>query len=413
MHNKGRFPNVMFGASLRPESAALAIVVMLLFLIFVFLSLTAQPAQGQTYRVIHNFTGGADGAGPFVGIMIDVSGNLYGTTWGGGEGYGVVFEMSRKSSNWVLTPLYAFEGGNDGMFPYAGVISDASGALYGTTSRGGSSQWGTVFKLSPSPATAVSIAAPWTESILFNFTLGSDGGFPNDAVVFDQAGNLYGTTYFGGNRDGYYCTTYGCGTVFKLAPSSGGWTESVLHSFTGGNDGGYPFAGVVFDQVGNLYGTSIGTGCGNVFQLAPSGSGWTETVLYNFSSGDGCEPAAGVALDQAGNLYGATLFGGFDWHGTVFELSPSNGNWNFSLLYRFVEDTGGGVGPSDCTSVNPKGPISSLTLDSAGELYGTTQGEGDYGWATFLNSHLTLAAGATPHSTTLLASLTAGLLAVE
>ena len=292
MHNKARLPNSLFGASLRPESAALAILVLLLLLIFLFLflTLTAQPAQAQTYTIIHNFTGAGDRAFPFAGVMVDASGSLFGTTLFGGEGYGVVFKMSLRDSNWILVPLYAFKSGNDGMYPYAGVIRDASGALYGTTSQGGSSNWGTVFKLSPSLAVPSSVIAPWTESILYNFTNGSDGGFPFSGVVLDQAGNLYGTTFYGGLPD---CFT-GCGTVYKVAPLNGGWTESVLHAFTGG-DGFFPFAGVVFDEAGDLYGTTNNgpNECGNVFQLTPSGSGWT----WPFST---ALVSTGTAVDLAG-----------------------------------------------------------------------------------------------------------------
>ncbi len=391
MHTKGRFQNALFSTNLRPESAALAIMVLLLFLIFLFLflTLTAQPAQAQTYKVIHNFTGAGDGGYPFAGVMIDASGSLFGTTLFGGESYGVVFKVSQRDSNWILTPLYAFKGGNDGKYPYAEVIRDANGALYGTTGQGGSSNWGTVFKLiSPSPAVPSSVIAPWTESILYNFTNGSDGGWPYSGVVLDQAGNLYGTTFYGGLYD---CGSTGCGTVYKVAPSNGGWTESVLYSFTGGSDGGTPFAGVVFDEAGNLYGTTIQSDntCGNVFQLTPSGSDWTLAVLHSFSvDGNGCEPAGGVIFDKAGSLYGTTPFDGFSWHGTVFELSPFNGNWNFSLLYKFlgVDDYS-----SNCGFGGPRGPISSLTMDSTGDLYGTTQGDGNYGWGNVFK--LTRSAG--------------------
>lgn len=379
MHSKHRHSHAIFGATLRPESAVLGIVILLLFLLFLFLFMfvTALRAQGQTYSVLHDFTNGSDGALPFPGVMMDAKGNLYGTTNAGGTGYGTVYKMSRLNSAWQLTPLYIFQSWSDGAEPVGGVIRDENGNLYGTTSRGGSSQWGTVFELTP----PTSIGASWKKTTLFNFDNGSDGGSPFDTLTFDPQGNLYGTAYFGGNLD--QCGD-GCGLVFKLAPSETGWTETVLHAFLNGSDGADPFAGVTFDSSGNLYGTATEATytCGLMYQLAPSGSEWTYSVLYTFTGrGDGCEPAGGVIFDQAGNLYGTTPFGGFWWHGTVFELSPSNGNWNFNVLLRFSGTSLiGPGGPSDCMFQNPRGPTSSLTFDSAGNLYGTTQGDGDYGW---------------------------------
>jgi len=375
MHSKPRFQNVIFGARPQPEGAAPAIQLALLFLLL-FLTLTAQPAQAQTYTIIHIFTDQEDGGSPRAGVTIDGHGNLYGTTAAGGiGGTGAVFKMSRKNSDWILTPLYNFTlTGKDGAEPIGGVIRDAGGALYGTTAVGGSSQSGTVFKLRPSPLAPRSATAAWTESILHNFTRdGSDGFVPGSTLVFDQAGNLYGTTERGG--------TYNDGTVFKLTPSSGAWTESILYSFTG-IDGMEPWADVVRDRAGNLYGTTWLGGaydCGTVFQLTPAGSGWTESVLYSFmGNGDGCRPTAGVILDGAGNLYGATAMTNpqdYTSGGTVFQLTPSNGRWNYSLLYTFPSGNN-----SQCSSGWGSGPAASMTLDGAGALYGTTQGSGAYGY---------------------------------
>ena len=370
MHNKGRFPNVMFGGRLRPESAALAIMVLLLFLIFVFLflTLTAQPAQGQSYRVIYNFTGGAGGNAPG-GLIMDAAGNLYGTTSNGGNpvcdsGCGIVFKLIHAGSGWVLSPLHTFTGAPDGAFP-GDVIFGPDGSLYGATGEGGIDSRGTVFSLSP-PATACKTTlCSWTETVLHRFTF-SDGGGPTGRIVFDRVGNLYGTTMFGGD--------VGWGTVYELTPSHGDWTESVLYSFTGGNDGSEPFSGVIFDQADNLYGTTGSGGeqhcccggCGVVFQLTPSASGWTEKVLYSFQEGsDGADPAGGLIFDPSGNLYGSTIAAGDGGGGTVFMLSPSIGNWTFTTLYSFI-------------GYNP-GPFDSLTMDAAGNLYGTTAGDGAYG----------------------------------
>ena len=374
MHHKGRFPNAFFGASPRLDSAALAILVLLLFLIFVFLflTLTAQPAQAQTYQVIYNFTGGADGAFPEAGLTMDRAGNSYGTTVYGGvgcpngslPGCGTVFKLSHRGSGWVLTTIYRFQGGSDGANPYAQVVIGPDGSLYGTTYLGGrgcdSYGCGTVFKLRPGP----SATGSWTETVLYRFAGSPDGFSPNAAVVFDQAGNLYGTTINGG--------TFGVGSVFKLTPSDGGWTENVLYSFSNGNDGSYPTSSVIFDQIGNLYGTttfgggSLGCliGCGTIFQLTRSGSDWTEKVLYRFQGrSDGGYVYAGLIFDGSGNLYGATGFLGSGNGGTVFELTPSGGNWTFNLLYSF---TGQG------------GPYDSLLMDTAGNFYGTTGLDGLY-----------------------------------
>jgi uncharacterized repeat protein (TIGR03803 family) len=264
--------------------------------------------------------------------------------------------------------LYTFTGGNDGSQPYAGVILDRAGNLYGTTMFGGSGSCGlgcgTVFKLTPN------VNGRWTETVLHSF-VGTDGGFPHAGLIFDPAGNLYGTTYLYGNSVGG-----GLGNVFKLAPQAdGSWTESVLHVFNGGSDGMFPYASLIFDQAGNLYGTTIyggsglcDQGCGTVFKLMPSADGsWAESVLYNFVGGaqDGYYPEAGLTFDGAGNLYGTTTFGGpYGW-GTVFKLTPNtDGSWTESVLYFF---TFGGGGVS----------YAGLIFDATGNLYGTTENGGD------------------------------------
>jgi uncharacterized repeat protein (TIGR03803 family) len=202
------------------------------------------------------------------------------------------------------TVLYAFTGGSDGGGPYAGLIADRAGNLYGTTIGGGASHNGVVFKLSPSGA----------ETVLYSFTGGSgDGAGPSAGLIADRAGNLYGTTLFGGASN--------FGTVFKLSPSG---TETVQHSFTG-SDGVFPRAGLIADRAGNLYGTADGftSNAGTVFKLSPSG---TETVLHSFAGSDGAIPQAGLIADRAGNLYGATFNttsfpGGASGNGAVFKLT--------------------------------------------------------------------------------------------
>ena len=331
----------------------------------------ASPAaRAQTYTIIHEFTGGADGGGPIGGLTIDATGNLYGTTAGYappcGAQCGNVFKMRRDGQNWVVTPLYKFTGGTDGASPEATVVFGPDGALYGTTVFGGSScasnqnGCGTVFRLAPQPHNCAAASCPWTESVLYSFVGGSnDGALPYAKVAFDQAGNLYGTTYEGGvyTTNCYYGHNW-CGTIFELTHSHGNWTESLPHIFTGGSDGANPVAALIPDAAGNFYGVADANGTGNggtLFQLAPSGSGWNLNTLFAF--GNVSFPRGDLIFDPAGNLYGTTEFGG-NGVGSVFEASPSGGGWNVSQLYSlsgFLQD----------------GPVAGVVRDSAGNLYGT------------------------------------------
>ena len=319
--------------------------------------LAASKAEGQTYTLLHNFSG-PDGAAPYGTLTMDRAGNLYGTTYFGGNGCGgygcgTVFKLTHKNSGWILARLYSFQGGNDGEYPLAGVTIGPDGSLYGTTSAGGGNPpictspvggpgCGTIFKLQP-PATACTTAlCPWTETVLYRFMGGSDGAYPGYGnLVFDQTGNLYGTT------EGDEFSNQA--TAFKLSRSGSGWTKSLVYNF------GYIFvgSGMIFDHAGNLYGTTADSGgWGTVYELIPSGSGWTETTLYQFQNdGDGYEPLGGVAFDQAGNLYGTTFNDG----GRVYELSPSAGGWIYSSLYYFNSYEGSYSGP---------------TVDAVGNVYG-------------------------------------------
>jgi uncharacterized repeat protein (TIGR03803 family) len=292
------------------------------------------PAAGGGWRVkvLHSFGSlaeCADGGGPWGGMIFDAAGNLYGTTTAGGaNGWGTVFELSPSSGGrWTETVLHSFNG-YDGQAPYATLTFDSAGNLYGTTSLGGTYFYGTVFELSPITG------GNWKEKVLHSFDTGAGGYQPQGAVVLDTTGNVYATTAFGGT--GTNCTN-GCGTVFELSPAAKGWTKKTLHYFTNnGKDGSDPVAGLIFDSAGNLYGTTelggdstdqdCDGGCGTVFELAPSASGgWNERILYNFghSPTDGIAPEASLVFDAAGNLYGATYSGGAVYSGgTVFEVSP-------------------------------------------------------------------------------------------
>ena len=323
------------------------------------LTIVATPgAQAQTYNVIHTFTGGGDGANPFAGVTIDAAGNLYGTTaFGGSAGNGSVFKLTHSQSGWVLASLYIFAGGNDGAAPWGRVALARDGSLYGTTHYGGDSYGcGTVFHLTPSPTAPKSVLAPWNEIVLYRFTFPSAGCNPQGDLTFDQSGSIYGTTLE---------------SVYELTPTGGGWTETTLYQVVGLY---YFHGGVVFDKSGNLYGVENPYGntsvpeVGSVYQLSPSGSGWTGQTLYAFTGGsDGADPYGGLILDPSGNLYGTTQLGGSGGGGTAFELTPANGGWTLNTLY-------GGFSPGCCG-----GPYDKLVMDAAGNLYGTTASGGAYG----------------------------------
>jgi uncharacterized repeat protein (TIGR03803 family) len=306
----------------------------LLPLVTCVLAGTAAQAQAATETVIHNFGNFPKGANPYGTLFRSAGGVLYGTTYqGGAANLGMVFELSAVG----YKALYSFKGGADGANPYAGVSQDSSGNLYGTTYQGGSGNAGVVYKLTPSGQ----------ETVLYSFTVGADGGSPYAGVIVDSGGNLYGTAYNGGLTN---CSG-GCGVVYKVDQSG---QETVLYSFTGGADGASPYAGVISDPAGNLYGTTYGGGeSGNpegvVFRLSTSG---VETVLHTFADGHpGGSPHAGLIRDSAGNLYGTAS-------DVVYKLDASG---QFTALRAFDCAHGGG------------GELwTGVALDAAGNLYGTT-----------------------------------------
>jgi uncharacterized repeat protein (TIGR03803 family) len=328
-------------------------------------------------QVLHSFVSAAGGLNPNGGLVADKAGNLYGTTTTGGTypacSCGTVFELSPpaiKGGTWTETVLYSFQGGyTDGQGPMSPLTFDKLGNLYGTTlAGGGSNSYGTVFELSP-PSQA---GGAWTETVLFFFNL-VQGSMPVGQLVFDEAGNLYGSTLLGG--DASFCNPgsgfAGCGTVFQLTPPAapgGTWTESVLHAFGALSTDGQIPNGLTF-QNGVLYGTTGNGGTnddGTVFQLVSENGTWTENILYNFTGAEGYQPASALIFDSAGNAYGVTARGGGSSNcqegcGVVFELSPpaAGDSWQETTLYRF---TGGHDGSL---------PVDALIRDKSGNLYGT------------------------------------------
>lgn len=315
-----------------------------LFATFVLLNL-AWAAPKETS--VHDFAGGSnDGSAPVGGLVADSSGNLYGTTGAGGsytdcspfgQTCGVVFELTPTGNSWTETILYTFTGGSDGGEPLAGLVLDSQGNLYGTTAVGGVFSMGTVFMLSSASGT-------WTESVLYNFRGGSDGAYPQAAVTL-RNGSIYGTTYAGGGNDCLGAPS-GCGTIFQLVHGNNSWTENVLYRFTNGADGAFPYANLIFDPVGNFYGATTQGGylsgncapygCGNVFQFKHGPSGWTLNSLHAFTyDTDGSAPIGALLAGPHDTLYGTTSDGGAAFSGTVFQLAYAQGVWNFSLLYSF------------------------------------------------------------------------------
>lgn len=398
------------------------------FLLFIAVfSLSGERSFAQTEKVLHSFplSSSPGGTGPSGNLVFDAAGNLYGTTVYGGTGSGddcldgsiygcgTAYELSPKpGGGWTQTVIHNFGNVGDGGNPEAGMILDAAGNLYGTTAGGGAKGCGTVFELSPGTG------GTWTETLLHSFCADEfDGTGPLASLVFDSAGNLYGTTSEGGTT-----ARCSCGIAFELSPGTdGSWTETVLHNF-GGAGGSGPLAALIFDSAGNLYGTTAsggsstcdyGFGCGVVFELVKAGA-WKEKVLYVFEGGLEAtlgEPWTPLIFDAAGNLYGSTYFapGGFEltpnadgnWSekeirtsccvtngfvldaaghiyssnlggdGRVFELTEQlAGEWTESVLHNF----GSGAGGSS--------PNGGLIFDSAGNLYGVTVGGGTYGGGT-------------------------------
>jgi uncharacterized repeat protein (TIGR03803 family) len=310
----------------------------------------AHMARAQTFTVLYTFTNTANGFQPDAALFRDAAGNLYGTTQYGGTagGFGTIFKLTPRKKEYVL---YSFAGTPDAEDPYDSLIRDDAGNFYGTTIYGGTAGgFGTIFKLD----------STGKETVPYSFSGTPDGEDPYGSLIRDNAGNLYGTTVYGGTAGGF-------GTVFKLDTAG---KLTILYSFAGTPDGADPYGGVVRDAAGNLYGTTVygGTngGFGTVFKLSKSGK---LTLLHSFASNpDGADPRGGLILDKAGNLYGTTIYGGTTGgFGTVFKLNPHG---KLSLLHSFAGNPDG---------VNP---YDRLALDSTGNLYGTTFYGGTSGYGS-------------------------------
>jgi uncharacterized repeat protein (TIGR03803 family) len=323
---------------------------------------TAVTLAAAGENVLYSYQTG-DGCAPYGGIIADPAGNLFGTTYGTRVQFGTVYELTRGSDGtWTQTVLHTFAGGNDGRNPVEGLVRDQAGNLYGTVPIGGTGNSGAVFELSPVSG------GGWTWSILYSFSGGNDGAIPYSTLTLDQAGNLYGTTSQGGAT--------GNGVVYELAHGSSGWTETVLYAFNGTNDGSWPSGPLTFDQAGNLYGTTTQAGAdgwGTAYKLAPTSNGWTASVLYTFTgAADGSDPEYGVVRDRNGILYGTATSGGTGESGVVFQLRPNpsampgtSNAWSQRVDYAFTGSDDG------------SGPNEGLAFDSAGNLNGTAEGGSD------------------------------------
>jgi len=395
----------------------------LLFLLLAALSLVAyaQPP----FKVLHAFGLGKDAGGLWSSVVFDQQGNIYGSSTGGGAyNGGTVFQLSPgQNGQWSEAVLYSFPSfPEDGDGPWGGPAVDASGNVYGTTQEGGLYHRGIAFELSSGPdgwseTVLHNFAGPgdptccvwgnltldqygnvygtgysafelspgpsgWSESILHTFAdKNGDGDFPQAGPILDDSGNIYGATTYGGGEP--TCPANTCGTVYELQPVGGAWKEHILHRFGSfAGDGEVLSSGeVAMDSKGNLYGSTVqgganlcvDVGCGTIFKLAPvaasTGTVWIETILYNFVGGAaGLTPGGSVIVDGAGNLYGTTISGGSPecQCGVVYELSPKNGGWKYTILHTFTGSDGAQ-------------PDANMTFGPDGNLYGTTATGGTYG----------------------------------
>lgn len=344
--------NKLFWSSVGKACVVFAVVVMI-----------ANVSWAAGYKRVYSFSGGLDGRDPATHLTFDSAGNAYGTTAAGGEfDFGAIFKLTPSDTGWVQTVIYSFAGGNDGLDPHAGVTIGPDGSLYGTAVAGGNAGTcagdgcGVVYRLTLE-------GDLWFQTTIYNFKGDKDGSGPGSRVIFDAAGNLFGTTPSGG--------THSFGTIFKLTPTAnGGWHKRTIHNFTGGKDGATGSMGdLLLDGAGNIYGVTEqggANGLGTVYKLSPLQNGnWALTTLYAFKGmPDAASPYGGLIWDSAGNLYGTTYYGGTAGVGTVYQLTPGpNGKWQENILYNFLGDTDGSF------------PTTTLIF-AKGNLFGTTSAGG-------------------------------------
>ncbi len=333
-------------------------------------------ASAWNYDIVHEFTGGpVDGGGPLGGVIFDGAGNAYGTTsFGGASGHGTVFRLTapgtrRFETTWTLQTIYNFAGGTDGAIPFGALTFDTAGTLYGTTSIGGHGHvgclagCGTIFRLAPTTR------GRWKETVLHRFLDAfRQGAEPRAGLTFDAAGDLFGTTYYGGDDSG--CSGLGCGTLFELARrKSGRWQFHTLHEFEV-SDGAFPRGPVTLDGKGNLFGTTMQGGAANdgtVFAFRDASGRWLPSTTYSFHGVDGRMPSGRLSIDANGTLYGSTFSGGSQFWGTVFTLTTGSA-WTEHLLYSYT-DASDGATPLDAN----------IIFDAQGNLYTTASQGGGLG----------------------------------
>jgi len=340
--------------------------------------LVGVSSAASTFKVLYSFKGGTDGGFPFDQLVLDPAGNLYGVTGEGGltaecygSGCGTVFELMPHNGHWTESVLYSFPATiySYSVSPNGPLVRDSAGSLFGVTANGGDPvcQCGEIYELTRS-------SRVWTETDIHNFVGGAnDGQYVNQGLVRDSEGNFYGSTgNGGGNQD---CD--GCGTVFEFSPGSDGtWTETIIYSFSGGRDGQGPYGPMAIDAEGNLYGmtTSSGVyGYGTAYKLALSNGIWTETTLFDFTldaTGGSVSQISGIAVDPSGNLFATAPYAGGNQVGILYELKPTAGYWNYSVVHTFTGAGDGGF------------PFGGLTTDKAGNVYGTTIYGGIYEYGT-------------------------------
>jgi uncharacterized repeat protein (TIGR03803 family) len=330
--------------------------------------LTPVSGAGWTVKMLHAFgASSSDGAEPLSGLTMDASGNVYGATaYGGTENFGTIFQLRPNANgDWGEMILHNFtNNGKDGLYPGSNLTLDSAGNLYGTTWQGGTQNGGTVFELTPH-------SGNWAEKVIYSLpNPRKSSNFSSEPVTLDSAGNLYGTTIIGGPSNG--------GFVFKLTPTgTGHWTTKKLYAFGKTGSGPYtPLSGVIFDSAGNLYGTTAQGGISNtgtVYELSPSLDGtYTEQTIWEFpyNCPTGCDPVSGLIIDSAGNLYGTGQSGGTYNSGTVFELSPSAGAWTETVLHNFLGDSGDGLFPKAGLLRDSSGNLYGTTIDGGSHSVG-------------------------------------------